>query len=187
MPKKLVPIEVTIKRGSDGKNEYPDFNSIESDIRDGMDWSVYFDVIGIGWHYSNEGFGEGDDVDSWIGCTCVPKKFAKKAAKMFPDTVKIISEDDFEDFYDNDAHLEDDVEFVDKDKLEEIKVRKELETLGEAPAPSAEIVAARKERLDPRSKKRGVRKNMRKKWKDARGDMKVSVDSEVKTKVPKSF
>ena len=60
--------------------------------------------------------------------------------------------------------------------MQGIAARVQLESAGMAPAPSAEIVAARAKCLDPAEQKhRGIRKNMRKVWEDAKGELNASV------------
>ena len=52
----LVPLKVKIGLKLDGGKKvhgYPDFNQIDSVIRDNMDWSYFVDKYG-GWHYYQE-------------------------------------------------------------------------------------------------------------------------------------
>jgi hypothetical protein len=159
----LIPIKVKILKGvKNGKAQhiYPDFNLISSEIREGMDWSDYFDYKGIGWHYDKlSGFGEVDavnpDPDVWYGCTCVPKAFADSAVTLFPSIVTIINESDFEVFYNDRAHVHEPTEIIDTDKLQAIKARRDL-GLQDTP----EILKA----LDPNDPTSGVVLNKNKTW-----------------------
>ena len=160
----LVPIRVKIKHGAVGggiKHIYPDFNLIAPSIRrGGMDWSIYFDFYGIGWHYDHlSGIGESDaynpDPDIWFGCTCVPEDFAIAAATLFPNDVEIIDEATFETFYNERAHIHEPAQFHDAEILEGIKARRDL---GITDTP--EILKA----LDPNDPTSGIRNNPVRFW-----------------------
>lgn len=180
MKTNLVPIKVKIGIGTDGKEEYPQFNNLNSDVRASMDWSNYIDAHGTGWHYSEEGHGEGADPDNWYGCTLVPKPFADAAVSKFPDQVQIISESDFEDFYDNDSMSKQETEILDTTVLQGIAARVQLEE-SSAPTvePSAEILELRRKALDPNEPNRGIRKNPRRKWKDFKKFSSLQLDPSV--------
>ena len=152
-----------------------------------MDWSKYFDVFGIGWHYDKlSGLGVSDfddpDVDNdhphanpdpscWFGATCVPADFATKAAEMWPDRVELLDEASWEKFYDDRAHVKEPTEHLDTDVLQGIAARVALEQAPNehAPttAPSAAILAARAKCLDPACQTHpGIRKNLNRRWAD---------------------
>lgn len=112
MARDLVPIKIKILRkggnGADaGHAQYPAFNSLQATVRNRMDWSLYVDLEGPGWHYDT---CCGHDVDTaespfgqqW-GALLVPKPFADAALVQFPGEVTKLSEAEFEDFYDNHA------------------------------------------------------------------------------------
>jgi hypothetical protein len=168
----LVPIKIKILLDNEGNNLYPRFNDIPSDLRNGMNWSNFFDAHGLGWHFDKKsGFHVSDTVNPdpccQFGMTCVPAEFAEAAAKMFPDTVKIVSEEVFEKFYDQRAHEHEDTEFLDADVLIAIQARIALEEHGTAPTvpPSRELLEERRKCLDPSCQEnRGIRKNIKKTW-----------------------
>jgi len=177
----LVPIKVKIVRAPDGSHGYPQFNRLPAEVRGHLDWSKFFDSHGIGWHYDKlSGFGEvddgtvpaghrhrNDDPDCWYGATCVPEAFAVAAQAEFPSEVEILTEAEFESFYDDRAHVNEDDESLDTDVLQGILARVQLEEKGIAPAPSAEILAKRARCLDPSDQgARGIRKNVGRKWAD---------------------
>jgi hypothetical protein len=178
----LVPIKVAILVGSDGKHLYPNFNSLDAGVRaGGKDWSQFFDSHGLGWHYDKlSGLGEkdsgddpasihlNDDTSIWYGMNCVPEDFALAAVAKFPDTVSILTEAEWEAFYDTRAHVHEETEILDLDVLQKLKARLDLEAMDGAPTtdPTAEILALRAQILDPENSKRGIRKNPKRKWAD---------------------
>lgn len=175
MKTNLVPIKVILKRRPNGEADWPDFNAIDSSIRDNRPWSKFIDSKGIGWLYDKiENLGTG--ADHGTACTLVPENFANAAVVQFPDIVSIIDEAEFETFYNERAMVRMPTEFLDTDVLQGIMTRKQLEDTGIAPAPSAEILAARIKCLDPTEQNyRGIRKNMKKKWADAKIDLQVEI------------
>lgn len=177
MKTNLVPIKVILKRRANGEADWPNFNVIDSAKRDGKPWSKFIDSGGIGWLYDKiDNLGTG--APNGTACTLIPEDFANAAVAEFPTLVSIISEVDFETFYEERAVVRMPTEFLDTDVLQGIVARKQLEDLGEAPAPSQEIVDARAKCLDPSEQNyRGIRKNLKKKWADAKVDMNVEVHS----------
>ena len=177
----LMPIKVKLTTGVDGKNQFPKFNDLDSKVRNGMDFATFIDKYGIGWHYSEEGYDEGVEPDTWIACTLVPKAFADAAAEKFSDQVTIISEAEFEDFYDNDAMSKQSTEHLDTKELQGLVARIQLEEMASAPTvePSPEILELRKKMLDPNDPKPGIRKNPRRKWKDKKKLSGFSLDPSV--------
>ena len=175
MKTNLVPIKVILKRRANGEADWPDLNIIEASKRDNKPWSKFIDSNGISWLYDKiDNLGTG--AANGTACTLVPKDFADAAVLAYSTLVSIISEADFEIFYEERAVVRMPTEFLDTDVLQGIAARKQLEDLGEAPAPSAEIIAARAKCLDPTEQNfRGIRKNLRKKWDDAKTDMNVTV------------
>jgi len=175
MKTNLVPIKVILKRRANGEADWPDFNIIEASKRDNKPWSKFIDSGGLGWFYDKiDNLGTG--AANGTACTLIPEDFADAAVLAYPTLVSIINETDFETFYEERALVRMPVEFLDTDVLQGIVARKQLEDLNEAPAPSAEIVAARAKCLDPAEQNyRGIRKNLRKKWADAKIDMDVEV------------
>ena len=175
MKTNLVPIKVILKRRANGEADWPDFNVIEASKRDNKPWSKFIDSGGTSWLYDKiDNLGTG--AANGTACTLIPEDFADAAVEAYPATVSIMSEADFETFYEERAVVRMPTEFLDTEVLQGIVARKQLEDLGEAPEPSAEIVAARAKCLDPTEQNyRGIRKNLRKKWADAKTDMNVSI------------
>ena len=175
MKSDLIPIMVLLYRRKGEGADWPNLNAIDSAVRGGQPWSKYIDSAGIGWLYdkvSNLGTG----ADHGTACTLVPKPFADAAVAAYPDLISTMTEDEFEDFYDNRSTVNQPTETLDTEVLQGIAARVQLEKDGVAPAPSAEIVAARAKCLDPAEKDyRGIRKNLKKKWVDAKAEFNASV------------
>lgn len=171
----LVPIQVILNRRPDGGIAWPDFNQVESSLRNDQPWSKFIDSAGIGWHYDKVN-NLGTGADNGCASTLVPQAFAEAAVLLFPSIVSIVDEATFEKFYNDKANAHMPIEFLDTDILQGITARVKLETDGVAPAPSAEILAARAKCLDPTEQEyRGIRKNMKKKWTDARDALNVTI------------
>jgi len=175
MKTNLVPIQVKLFRRANGEADWPDFNQIDSVLRDNQPWSKFIDSKGIGWLYDKiDNLGTG--AEHGTATTLIPEPFADAAAQLFPSVVSIVDEATFEVFYNDRALVRMPTEFLDTEILQGIVARKQLEDLNVAPAPSDEIVDARKKCLDPvEQNHRGIRKNLKKKWKDAKGDYQVTV------------
>lgn len=190
----LVPIKVKIVVGPDGAHGYPPFNQLDPSVRGHLDWSKFFDVHGIGWHYDKlSGLGEtdagnddvpanhphrNDDRACWYGATCVPKPFAEAAAAKWPDLVTILDEASFESFYDDRAHANEEAELLDREVLAALKLRIDLENDPNAPTtpPSAEALEARRQMLDPASDRPGIRKNKNRRWADYKKRRNLQID-----------
>lgn len=167
--KTLVPICILINSKVDERDRtmpmvYPNFNALDAKLRGNMDWSYFIDRLGYGMHYSRHNGGHKKPHCCW---TLVPKDFAKAAAKAFAE-VTLKSEEEWEEFYNNNAKLTDDTEFLDKDKLQGILARVELEKAGVAPPPSKEIQELRRQCLDPNCDLSGINHNHRKTWAQAK-------------------
>ena len=177
MKTNLVPIQVKLFRRANGEADWPDFNQIDSALRDSQPWSKFIDSKGTGWIYdkiSNLGTG----AVHGTATTLIPEDFANAAVARFPNLVSIVDEATFELFYEQRALIRMPTEFLDTEVLQGIVARKQLEDLGEAPPPSQEIVDARVKCLDPSEQNyRGIRKNLKKKWKDAKSDYQVTIHS----------
>lgn len=184
----LVPIKVRIGLRPNGHADHPDFNLLPPEVRDGgLDWSIYIDRFGIGWHYDKVcGHKETDagnpDVPADHGhrctefgvqyaCTLVPEPFALAAVAKFPGAVAIIDETSFESFYDDRAHAQEPDILRDADVLRAIRDQMALEAdpLVTTPEPTLSEKRARTDALDPDVQSvRGVRKNLRRRWADAK-------------------
>jgi len=183
----LVPIKVKILRKArempNGKatvtNDYPDFNSIDAKLRNNMDWCYFVDQFG-GWHYDRVSkFGEADDVDvndphnnpdisCQYGGLLVPKDFAKEALKRFPDKVFELSEDLWEKFYNDRAHVDEPDEVINQRVIDIINAKKSLGL----------VMSSRdRDAVDPDKPTPGITKNLRKNWKDVKKRRKITIIS----------
>ena len=171
----LVPIQVKLYRRANSEADWPNFNLIDSSLRDNKPWSKFIDAAGIGWLYDKvENLGTGAEYGT--ACTLVPEGFADAAVQLFPTLVSILTEADFEIFHDTRAMIKSPIEHLDTDILQGIVARKQLEDLDVAPAPSQAIVEARAKCLDPSDQDhRGIRKNLKKTWNDNKAELNVTV------------
>lgn len=173
----LVPIKIKITRGArSGQlvNIYPDFNKLRPEVRDNMDWSLFFDSKGIGWHYDKlSGFGESDEFNDdpgvQYGCTCVPLAFAEEAVTTFPDLVEIIDEEEFEAFYDDRSHVNEPEEIIDESILNALNVKLQMGMVQSFSDENA---------LNPDHPSPGIRKNHRKRWADFKNKGKIKIDKD---------
>ncbi len=191
----LVPIKIKITRKASGGHLYPGFNgdaACVAAMSPHLDWSIYFDAEGSGWHYDRQsGLGEvcdgahathaNTDPSTWYGCVLVPQAFANAAIAAFPTLVAAVDEDSFASFYDDRAHAHEVTEHLDADVLTAIETRIRLEQMqddeaieaGKKPgiaAPSEAIKAARAKCLDPAEQNyHGIRTNLRKTWASWKG------------------
>ena len=175
----LVPIKVLLYRRQDGGADWPNLNLVNIDTRGGKVWSKFVDSDGIGWLYDKvDNLGTGADYGT--ACTLVPKDFAEAAVALYPEVISIIDEATFETFHDDRAMVKSVIEHLDTEILQGIAARVALEDAEIAPAPSAEIVAARAKCLDPSDQDhRGIRKNMKKTWEDNKSTLNITVDASV--------
>ena len=174
----LVPIKVKIGLKPNGHHLFPDFNSLPSALRGGVDWSYFFDAQGIGWHYDKlSGHGEVDrsivdgdihinnEIGFWFGGTCVPSDFADAAVDAFPGIVTILSEADWERFYDDRSHVLEDEETTDLEALQKLQAVQAVEAALIPPViASASVKARRAEIINPDHPRPGIRKNHNKTW-----------------------
>lgn len=173
----LIPIKIKVcrKQAKHGMtNCHPNLNKIDPALRNNLDWSQYFDSLGTGLVYDKKsGFNEQDEVNSDPTCqyaaVCVPPEFAEAAEDLYPDRIEIITEEEFEDFYDNRAmsHLPD--EEYDTDVLQALVAKKQL---------GIELSEDDLCCLNPDHEKNGIRKNWNKKWSDRKQRQGIVVDRE---------
>ena len=118
----LVALRIKILRklvGTQAQNDYPDFNSLPSLVRDNMDWCNFIDQF-TAWHYDHKsGFGESDtynpDMKAQYGVFCVPQDFANAAIAAFPTRVEQLDETELEQFYNARSHdAEPELQYDDK-------------------------------------------------------------------------
>ncbi len=157
----LVPLKIKIGKRENGSAKYPDFNRIKVVQDLAIDWSVYIDSKGTGWHYDKTSSHSDNTVDSpfgqQFGSILIPKEFADEAIDMFPEECTILTEEEFEDFYDNKAHVKDSEEIIDEGILTKIKLKKDL---------GLKLTAEQEDAIDIEKEQKGITKNKNKKWKD---------------------
>ncbi len=177
--KDLIAIKVKIGIDNEGRAKYPEFNQIDILIRQGLDWSKYIDVYGLGWQYDKTSGHKEDSTESpfgqqW-GVLIVPEDFAQDAISRFPNEVTQIDETELENFYDNKAHVHEPDEKIDSKILEGIKLKQDL---GQG------LTADQTKALDPTDPTPGITKNNKKKWSDYKSIVGVNIPVKVLEKKP---
>ena len=164
MSRSLAAIKVVIRLRPDGRAQYPDFNSLQTVIDSGSDWSQYVDRDGEGWHYDSLSGHVDDDVDSprgtQFGMLLIPQSFATEALAAFPADITVLTETQCQDFYDNRAHSHEREEIEDENVLRVIDLRERL-TRGNTPRRPEDVKA-----LDPKDPAPGLQKNPNRFWTD---------------------
>lgn len=170
--KNLVPIKIKIEKDIKDGNvvaRYPDFGTIN-----GVNWSVYFNSFGIGIHYDKvDNIGNGAEYEYIV--TAVPKSFAITAVEKFPLLVSIITEEELEDFYDHKSHVYDPTELIDDRAIQMIYYRVFLEDKGVISSPDIKTKNDRVKALDPNDPTPGIRKNVKKTWKDFKNAFGINI------------
>lgn len=169
----LIQVRRKIERGS-MVNDYPDFNSLPDEVREGMDWAHFIDAHGIQMHYDKVGgFGRRDEYNDDPGMqycgTLVPEAFARAAVAAFPDRVELLSEADWAEFYDTRSHAHEPEEHYDVEVLQALAAKKAL---------GIELSASDNAALDPNNPTAGIRKNMHRCWCDAKVERCVEVHAD---------
>lgn len=164
MPRDLVPIKVKIGKKPNGHAEYPQFNLIPNEIRKHKDWSVYVDAHGAGWHYDKCCGHDTDTPESphgqQFGVLMVPKDFAEDAIARFPEVTKL-TEAETEAFYDTHAHAHEPDELVDEKALKPFEMKERMGV-----TLTNEERQKRNRAMDPDNPEPGIKRNMRKKFRD---------------------
>jgi len=144
-------------RPSDGKegNIYPAFNQVPAVLRADMDWAYFWNAHGTDWQYSNQGHGEGDEPDYWYGIVGLPADFVDDAAARFPEDVTILTESEIEQFWNLEAHADDEDEMVNPETLQAIAAKKQL---------GMKLSPQDRKALDPEDTTRGIVTNPKKTW-----------------------
>jgi hypothetical protein len=161
MAKTFTPIKVKIGLRADGNADYPDFNTLNAVKKQNMDWSYYVDRFGLGWIYDNLIGHREEAPDSplgqQLGVLIVEKEFADEAILSFPAECSKLTEMELEDFYDNRYAVKFQDEEIDREVLDAIKIKQDLEQ----PLTPQQIKAS-----DPKDDTIGIRKNKKKAWVD---------------------
>ncbi len=183
----LVPLKVKIlikgKEWSNYKQRghafYPDFNLLQCIIDAGLDWSYYVDQYGGGWHYDKQSGHKEEDGDNsphglqW-GVLLVPEEFAEQAEALYPKQTEIISEAEFETFYNDRAHAHEASEKLDADILAGIKSKQDL---------GLDITAEQTAALNPEDPTPGIVKNKNKIFTDYKTVTGITIKPGVISKV----
>jgi len=170
MAKELIPIRVRIGIKPNGHADYPNFNSISSGIRQGLDWSHYVDIYGLAWHYDKTSGHKENTIDSPLGqqwgVLIVPPDFAEAAISQFPDRVTKLTEAELGDFYDNKAHVREPDEVIDEKVLSGIQAKQDL---------GLPLTTQQTAVLDPEDDTPGIVRNKKKTWAEFKTLVDVSI------------
>jgi len=129
-----------------------------------------FIYLGCGkFHFIGQGDDVNPDPDTLYVGTCVPEKFAVLASQRFPNEVEILNEEEWADFYDNRAHVNDKEEFVDLEALQTLKLKKEFGIV--SAADDVKLQRA----LDPEDSTPGIRRNKGRYWEDTKNIKRVKI------------
>jgi hypothetical protein len=133
-------------------------------------------------HYDMTSGHDDNTPDSPYGhqccCICVPAAFAAEALKLFPETVHECTDTEFEDFYDNKAHIHESAQHVDADTLNGLAAQRSLmlSVSQDITALDAKIIKA----LDPTDEtEKGVLVNKSKTWKLAMAKKGITVKKSI--------
>lgn len=157
--------------------QYPDFDSIPSDLRGGVTWCSFIDRFGSHLYDNCCDFHEADDYNPVHGmrysCFLVPASFADAAVARFPDRVEILSEEEFEHFHDARVTVNSPEEIIHTETLNAIRAKHGIPT---GPLkPTAAMSVTEKNAIDPNSTTPGIVRNQRKYWKDVSAKRKVTI------------
>lgn len=162
----LIPLRIKIRYGQrPGRPEhgylYPDFDQVSDVIRKGMRWQKYLDTYGSGWIY--DGLSDVGDTDTYssdpsvrFGLVLVPVDFADAALALYPEDCEELTEVQVEEFVDQRAFYNRDIEERDQAALLEAQ-------LLQARGRPEDIVKVNKI-LDPNDSTPGVRISKLARW-----------------------
>lgn len=172
MALELAPLKVIIGKNADGSHKYPNFNTLQSVISSGQDWSNYIDSYGKGWHYDKCCGHAVDTPESpggqRYGLLIVPREFVEEAITRFPGICQALTETECEDFYNNHCHRHEPDEMIDNEILQGIKLKQDL---------GITLTPEQTNALDPTNDTPGIRKNKNKKWVDYKRDTGIVIVS----------
>ncbi len=157
----LVPLRVSIGLKAGGGHAFPDFNTLAVVVASSMDWSVYVDKEGLGWHYDQCCGHVVDTVDSpmgtWLGLLLVPRAFADEAIAAFPAECSELTDATARTFWEGHATSQDSDEDIDLEVLQGIEQKQRL---------ALTLTAEQLRAIDPADDTPGIRPNKRKLWDD---------------------
>mgnify|MGYP001619546001 FL=1 len=193
MPTSIVPIKVKIGLRPNGHADHPAWEQLPmvaagltaGYTREQVDAEVRKHVVGS-WHYDKQSGHAVETVDSprgmqW-GMLLVSRAFADAAVATFPALVTVMSRAECQAFWDTKAYAHmADVDF-NVETLQVLKVHRDLlKDLKKADnAPEVIAVDAKiAEALDPLDPYPGVKKNLLRRWADAKDHFGVTFDPSV--------
>jgi len=163
MARTVVPIKIIVTQNN-GAHVYPQWSQLG--IAD------YNSHVFVRASENKRGFDHQTAPDSpvgvWIHCLGVSQLFAREALLQFPTLVSLMTETEFEDFYDNRAMSGVGESKRDTGILESMKAERDLRvSLGQdLTALDAEILKS----IDPDSPEPGVRRRRQRRWSMVKSD-----------------
>ena len=193
MPTSIVPIKVKIGLRPNGHADHPAWETLplisgalpKGAPRERVDEEVRKHVVGS-WHYDKQSGHQVDTPDSprgmqW-GMFLASKAFADEAVATFPALITILTQAECQAFWDTKAYAHMGDEDFNIETLQALKLYrdllKDLKKADNAPevlAVDAKIAKA----LDPLDVYPGVKKNILKRWADAKDRLGVAFDPSV--------
>ena len=172
----LVALKIKIGMRGNGEWKYPEFNRIQPQFRGNANWENFIDVYG-GWCYDN--VATHADIDEFspesgvrIGCILVPEAFAMEAVEMFPETVSVCPEAEYESFYNDRVMVAAASEKIDTEAVNGLRAKYGQPTgLLDASVMSDED----KEMLDPEHPRAGITRNKKKTFADIKKQRALSL------------
>ena len=176
----LVPIKVKIGLRANGHADHPQWTLLpmianESQEKQYMPHGWMYDKA-AGHREARSGAGDWDSpIGMQWGCLLVTQQFADEAVETFPTLVTIITEAEFESFYDGKcmAHLTENK--YDIQTLEGLKLEHDIKVINGEDV--TDIKARMAKAVDPNDDTPGVVKNKERVW----ADRKVKLDVSIKT------
>ena len=161
----LVPIKVKIGLRLNGHADHPDWYKLPLAKSAEPSTHMFF-----GWKYDKTSGHKESSVDSPVGVqygmVFVTEQFAKEAKEVFPDLIAELTEAEAEDFWDNKVYAHMPENKIDTNILQayqtELALRKELGQ--DVTELKAKIIKA----LDPNDPEPGLKKEVLKKFADAK-------------------
>lgn len=165
MERELVVIKVKIGLRPNGHADHPDWPSLP--LRDAESH-----IFG-GWKYDKTCGHKEDSVDSPLGmqwgCLTVSEAFAMAAEKMWPNLITRLTEEEYEDFWNNKAHAHLPENNHNLQILQGLQIERDLrDKLGQ---PLTEIDKKIKKAIDPDDSEPGIKRNDQKFWQGAKAKL----------------
>lgn len=168
----LVPIKVKIGLRPNGHADHPDWRQLPLAKTEDPAGHMFH-----GWNYDKTSGHRESTTNSpfgmqW-GAVLVTPQFAEQAVAKFPEIISVMTEKEFETFYDEKCRAHMPTEHVDVEALQGLKVERDL--LADLGRPTAAIDSVISRALDPDDSAMGKRKDHLKTWKLAKAQLGATI------------